>query len=370
MQHIEHLAWTPGRDNKKIQKNSTDTRLIVVTLESRMSAMRCLSDAEVRLPLYLSFRHSPQHQLSKNITLLKNPRHLSRRRYSTWYEANQKQRWDLDLDSSRIRFPLTLSYTHITMQPIEHLAEHLAERTQIQKPLMTRLSLPRWGVRCQKWVVCLHAEIRFPLYLSYRHSTQHQVTRLWLTQWRKNLLQDAAMTPCWRRKLEPEFQWHGQLATDSTSRRESKLPCQLYWHKVDPCHAVDSDVRGEMSVFMPKSDSHCIFPIVVLRNTNFWDVNTMKKNPCNRSCRYQSVWHERNFFKKKKNRKQLWDLDIYSGIPFQLTRFYCPNAISINQSFAPLRERLTQCSLRECSPPSSLTSVHHEKIQTISMSHC
>ena len=72
----------------------------------------------------------------------------------------------------------------------------------------------------------------------------------------------------------------------------------------------------------------------------------------------------------KKARKQLWDLDIYAGISIQLTRFCCPSAISINQSCAPLRERLTQCSLPECSPSPSLTSVHHEKIQTISVCHC
>ena len=47
--------------------------------------------------------------------------------------------------------------------------------------------------------------------------------------------------------------------------------------------------------------------------------------------------------------------------PFKLTRFCSPSAISSNQSCSPLRERLTQCSLRECSPPPSLTSVHHEK---------
>ena len=140
-----------------------------------------------------------------------------------------------------------------------------------------------------------------------------------------------------------------------TWQREQKSR-NLYWQDW-VCHAEESDVRGEMSVFMPKSDSHCISPTVVLRNNNLWDVNTMKKNPCNRSCRCQSVWHEKNLKRQKttvRSRYLRW-------IPFQLTRFCCPSAISTNQSFARLRERLTQCSLPECSPPPSLTSVHHEK---------
>ena len=92
-----------------------------------------------------------------------------------------------------------------------------------------------------------------------------------------------------------------------TWQREQKSR-NLYWQSW-VCHAEETDVRGEMSVFMPKSDSHCISPIVILRNNNLWDVNTMKKNPCNRSCRCQSVWHEKNL---NKDRKQLWDLDIYA----------------------------------------------------------
>ena len=222
------------------------------------------------------------------------------------------------------------------------------------------------------------------------------------------------------------------------------------------CYAEESDVRGEMSVFMPKSDSHCIFPIVILRNTmlpdcgwhneektsyktlprrpardenwsqNFNDTDNLQQtqhlaeNPnypanstdtrlilatlwsqmsevrCRSSCWSQiptvsllssfsatptyemstrwkriraivRVGANPSGTKKtlKKGRKHLWDLDIYDGIPFQLTRFYCPTARSTNRSSARLRERLTQFSLPECSPPPSLTSVHHEKCKQL-----
>ena len=92
-----------------------------------------------------------------------------------------------------------------------------------------------------------------------------------------------------------------QAAKHWTSGTDNKQSCRRYRHEVGPYHAVESDVRSEISVFMPKSNSHSIFPIVILRNSNLWDVNTMKKNPCNRSCRCQSVWHEKKFKKPEHN---------------------------------------------------------------------
>ena len=271
MQHIEHLAWTPGRDNKKIQKNSTDTRLIVVTLESRMSAMRCLSSCRSQTPtvsFLSSFSTTPTFEKHNSI----KSKEFSCRSHSTWYEANQKQKWDLDLDS-RIRFPLTLSYTHITMQPIEHLAwtpgrENRNPETSHDKvdfaTQRSQMSEVRYLSSCWSQIPTVSFLSSFSVTPCYQTVVDTM---------KKKLLQDAATTPCSRRKLEPEFQWHGQLATDSTSGRESKLPCQLYWHKVDPRHAVDSDVRGEMSVFMLDSDSHCVFPSVIFHDTSFRNIS-------------------------------------------------------------------------------------------------
>ena len=148
-----------------------------------------------------------------------------------------------------------------------------------------------------------------------------------------------------------------------TWQREHKSR-NLYWQGW-VCHAEESDVRGEMSVFMPKSDSHCISPIVILRNNNLWDVNTMKKNPCNRSCRCQSVWHER-----KKKTENNCEISIFTLNPIS-TDTILFSKCNIDQSIFCTTERTPDSIL----PARALTTTIANKctpwkMQTISVCHC
>ena len=140
-------------ETTKIQKLPTDTTLFLSRLRVGCQSWDVCLHVRFRFPLCLSFRHFSRHQLSKHFTLLETRRPLSCRRYSTWYEADQKQRWDLDLDS-RIRFPLTPSYPHITMQPFAHLAwtpgrENKNPETSTDKVEFATLKSQMSEVRCR-----------------------------------------------------------------------------------------------------------------------------------------------------------------------------------------------------------------------------
>ena len=152
-----------------------------------------------------------------------------------------------------------------------------------------------------------------------------------------------------------------------TPGREKQKSRNLYWQDW-VCHAEESDVRGEMSVFMPKSDSHCISPNRRSpQQQPLWDVNTMKKNPCNRSCRCQSVWHEKNLKRQKTTvRSRLFTLNPISTDHDSVLQ------VQYRQSIFCTTERTPDSILpaRVLHHPPSLTSVHHEKIQTTSVCHC
>ena len=253
--------------------------------------------------------------LRKTLSLLKNPRHLSCRRHSTWYEANQKQKWDLDLDS-RIRFPLTLSYTHITMQPFEHLAwtlgrENTNPETSHDKVEFATLRSQMSEVRCLS--SCRNQIPTVSLLSSFSVTPCYQTVVD--TMKKKKLLQDAATTPCSRRKLEPEFQWHGQLANrlNIWQRIQITLPTLLTQGWSSPrcgfwCQRWDVGLHGRFRFPLCLSFRH------FFTTPTFETFHTIE-NPKHLSCRRYSTWYEAN-------QKQRWVLDLDSRIRFPLTPSY------------------------------------------------
>ena len=196
---IHSLYRTPGRENTNPE--TSHDKVEFATLRSQMSEVRCLSSCRNQIPtvsFLSSFYATPSYQTVVD-TMKKKP--LTRRCHHALLETKTGAR---------------ISMTRTTCNRL-----NISQRIQITLPtLLTQgWSLPRCGFGCQRWDVGLHVEVRFPLYLSYRHSPQHQLMR-----------------------------------------------CQ---------HDEKESVQSFVSV-----------PIRLARE------------------------------KKKKNRKHLWDLDIYSGIPF------------------------------------------------------
>ena len=63
------------------------------------------------------------------------------------------------------------------------------------------------------------------------------------------------------------------------------------WHEGKSPHG-EPDVRGEISVFTPESDSHCIFPLVILSNIEKRNVDAKKQTPTNLLRHCQHIWDE------------------------------------------------------------------------------
>ena len=206
----------------------------------------------------------------------------------------------------------------VKLQNIEHLAKTTSNPADAKG---TRLVLITLRDGCQERdLSSFRSDIPSVFFLSSRHSLLHRMfgrkhdettSEESFVSLPTSLVQSELKKLIWDLDLDSSIGFpvtcaylhnatHWTPGSNAWQRQQKSR--NLYWHNVDHCRAWESDVRVEMSAFMLKSDSHCIFPIVILRNSNLWAVNTMKKNPTNLSCRCQSVWHERNL---KKNRYEI-----------------------------------------------------------------
>ena len=78
------------------------------------------------------------------------------------------------------------------------------------------------------------------------------------------------------------------------------------------------DVRCEISVFIPKWHSLCIFSYRHSLLQKMWDVNTMRQHPRNLPCRCQTAWFEVNWKTDARARSWLQErLSSYICIPSQ-----------------------------------------------------
>ena len=315
MQHIEHLAWTPGRDNKKIQKNSTDTRLIVVTLESRMSEVRCLSSCRSQTPtvsFLSSFSTTPTFQKHNTI---KKPKasftspllHLVRSESKTEVRSRP---WLQDQISTD-----TVLHSH-------HNATNWTSclNTWQREHKSRNLSWQDWVCHAEESDVRGEMSVFMPKsdstasFLSSFYATPCYQTVV-DTMKKKKLLQDAATTPCSRRKLEPEFQWHGQLANrlNIWQRIQITLPTLLTQGWSSPrcgfwCQRWDVGLHVRFRFPLCLSFRH------FFTTPTFETFHTVE-NPKHLSCRRYSTWYEAN-------QKQRWVLDLDSRIRFPLTPSY------------------------------------------------
>ena len=257
-----------------------------------------------RFPLCLSFRHFSRHQLSKHFTLLKtrNIFHVAATPPGTKRIKNRGEFSTLIPESdSHWHLPILISqcnHLHI-------LLGHLAERTKIQKPLLTRLSLPRWRVRCQRRDVCLHTEVRFPLYLSCHHVLQHKMLR------RKTARQNPTNLSCrcqsvwygmnWKTDVRSRSRLQNQISIDtflsSHHNATNWTPGLNTWHRQQKHRTNSTDrrfilatLRSQMSEVRCLSSCRSQIPTVSFPSsfsvTPCYQtvVDTMKKKTLTRRC--------------------------------------------------------------------------------------
>ena len=293
LQNIEHLAKTTSNP-----ADAKGTRLVLITLRDGCQE-RDLSSFRSDIPsvFFLSSRHSLLHRMFGR----KHDETTSEESFvslptSLVQSELKKLIWDLDLDSS-IGFPVTCAYLHNATHWTP--GSNAWQRQQkIQKPLLTqRWSLSRLRVGCQSWDVCLHVEVRFPLYLSYRHSPQQQLVscqhdekesyesfvsvpiRLARKELKKKQIWDLGLhsrigLPVTLSHLHNAAHWTSGL---NTWQRQQENPEKLYWHKADRCHAWESDVSNEMFVWCRSQTPTVSFLSSFSTTPTFQKHNTIKK---------------------------------------------------------------------------------------------
>ena len=176
----------------------------------------------------------------------------------------------------------------VKLQNIEQLAKTTTNPADAKG---TRLVLITLRVGCQKRDLCLHSELTFPLYFSYRNSLLHKMlgrkhdettseesfvslpNRLVRSELKKQMreldLDSNIGFPVTFAYLHNATHW----TPGSNAWQRQQKSSNFYWHNVVFCHAWESDVRVEMSVFMLDSDSHCVFPFVIFHDTNFRNIS-------------------------------------------------------------------------------------------------
>ena len=267
--------------------NSTDTRLISPRCGFWCQRWDVGLHVRFRFPLCLSFRHFSRHQLSKHFTLLKtrNIFHVAATPPGTKRIKNRGEFSTLIPESdSHWHLPILISqcnHLHI-------LLGHLAERTKIQKPLLTRLSLPRWRVRCQKARCLSSYRSQIPTVSLLSSCSAAQMLRRKTAKTESNesfvslpicLIRNELKKQMWDLDLDSRIRFPLTTFLSSHHNATNWTPGLNTWHRQQKHRTNSTDrrfilatLRSQMSEVRCLSSCrsqipHCIFPIVILRNT-------------------------------------------------------------------------------------------------------
>ena len=266
--------WTSGTDNKQSCRRYRHEVGPYHAVESDVRSEICLH-SEVTFPLDFSYR----------LVILCCHRMLGRKHDKTTSEESfvslptrlvqselKKLMWDLDLDSS-IGFPVTCAY--LTMQHIEHLARTPGrDNKNPETSTDTTLIIVRaWEVGCQSWDVCLHVEVRFPLYLSYRHSRATATCEL-STRWKR--FRAIVRVRC-------QSVWHER---NKKKQKTIVRPRYLRWNPISTDTILLSKCNIDQSIFCAsKRTPDSMFPARVLttiiaNKCTPWKIQTISMSHC------------------------------------------------------------------------------------------